>query len=180
VLRKVRSLTPTKSVEGIERKKRSARTFSSTGKPNEIGRRPYAPMDRLKPTQLVVAFAVIGIALAVLYYAVVTDVLSNYGYRSKVGAIGGALFVIGGTSIWLLGKLLGALASRFHGVSYVLSFDGQEESFRNKKQADEKIAEILSKGIPLAEVKLKKVTTNTDSNGSVVMHTEDIPVTSSH
>lgn len=137
-------------------------------------------MDRLKLTQLVVAFAAIGIALAVLYYATVTDILSNYGYRSKAGAIGGALFVIGGTSIWLLGKLLGALVSRFRGVSYVVSFDGQEKSFRNRKQADEKIAEILSKGIKLAEVKLKKVTTNTNSDGSVVTHTEDIPVTSNH
>ena len=137
-------------------------------------------MDRFKLAQLLVAFGVMGTALAVLYYATVTDVLSTYGYRSKAGAIGGALFVTGGTSVWLLGKLRSALVSRFRGVSYLVSFDGHEESFRNRKQADEKIAEILSKGIPLAGVKLKKVTSNTDSNGSMVMHTEDLPLTSNH
>ncbi len=135
-------------------------------------------MDRFKLAQLLVAFGVMGTALAVLYYATVTDILSTYGYWSKARA--GALFVTGGTSVWLLGKLRSALVSRFRGVSYLVSFDGHEESFRNRKQADEKIAEILSRGIPLARVKLKKVTSNTDSNGSMVMHTEDLPLTSNH
>ncbi len=127
-------------------------------------------------SQFFTAFVGIGLGVFLLYYFVTTDVLANYGYKSKAWAVGGALALIGGCSIWLIARLRDALENTLAGTSYIVLRGTMEQSFRRRKHAEARIAELLAEGTPASALKLTKVTTTITSDEKVETRTEDLQI----
>ncbi len=118
----------------------------------------------------------VGLGAVLVYYFATTSLLASYGYRSKEAAVSGALALFGGGCIWLIARVRDALENKLGGTSYIVSISGSEHSFRRRKHADEKIAELLGNGTPASTLKLTKVLTTITDNGSLETRTEDLPI----
>ncbi len=133
-------------------------------------------MNRSILGQVLAALAGMAIAITILYYGVTTDLAANYGYAWRYRLVGGALFTVGGLSIWLIAKLLRELVSNRGGVSYIVLCEGVETSYENRRLADMSIANYVSRGSSLGAISLRRVVTRIDSKGSVTINSEDIPI----
>ncbi len=92
-------------------------------------------------------------------------------------AITGALVSIGGLIIRLLVQVKTALVDRLTGDAYVVSTDGGEQSFKSKQVAYARITELLSAGITANRLKLFRLETRTQTDGSGVVREIDLSLT---